>query len=375
MIALLFLVRGVLREVVGALTRSTVLRSRLGLRIQSLRRIRFWVRGALDPVMVIAGALIVLPFWGVPREELSRWSLAVLQGFKIGNVTIAPLDIILAVAVFVATMAATRFVQRRLLEGILPQTNLSVSVQHSLTAGIGYFGAILAAALAIAVVGVDLTNVALVAGALSVGIGFGLQNVVNNFVSGVILLAERPIKVGDWVVVGDKEGFVKRINFRGTELETFQRASVIIPNAEILSTPLTNWTHKDRYGRIDVAVGVAYGSDTARVRDLLLDVARDHSSILGHPEPFVIFLDFGESSLDFELRCFTGDVIYRPRIASDLRFDIDRLFREEGIEIPFPHRVVHLAPDSGNVASAPELSAATPTGRFKSSGGNRTDLC
>ena len=283
----------------------------------------------------------MLPFWGVPREEIGRWSLAVLQGFKIGNVTISPFDIVLAVAVFIATTAATRFVQRRLLERVLPQTNLSVSVQHSLAAGIGYFGAILAAALTIAVVGVDLTNIALVAGALSVGIGFGLQNVVNNFVSGVILLAERPIKVGDWVVVGAMEGFVKRINFRGTELETFQRASVIIPNAEILSTPLTNWTHKDRRGRIDIAIGVAYGSDTGRVRDVLIEVAEANDQVATDPPPFVLFMDFGASSLDFELHCFTGEVTLRRRIASEIRFEIDRRFREEGIEIPFPQRVVH----------------------------------
>ena len=345
-IALLFLVRGILREVVGAVTQSPLLRSRLGLQSDGLRKIRFWVRGALDPVLVVIGALVVLPFWGVPIEELSRWSVAVLQGFKIGNVTISPFDIILAVGVFIATMAATRFVQRRLLERVLPQTNLSVSVQHSLTAGIGYFGAILAAALAVAVVGVDLTNIALVGGALSVGIGFGLQNAVNNFVSGVILLAERPIKVGDWVVVGGMEGFVKRINFRGTELETFQRASVIIPNAEILSTPLTNWTHKDRRGRIDIAIGVAYGSDTSRVRDILIEVAEASDQVSADPKPFVLFMDFGASSLDFELRCFTGEVTLRPRIASEIRFEIDRRFREEGIEIPFPQRVVHTADES-----------------------------
>jgi len=224
-------------------------------------------------------------------------------------------------------MAATRFVQRRLLERVLPQTNLSVSVQHSLAAGIGYFGAILAAAL---------TNIALIAGALSVGIGFGLQNVVNNFVSGVILLAERPIKVGDWVVVGGIEGFMKRINFRGTELETFQRASVIIPNAEILSTPLTSWTHKDRRGRIDIAIGVAYGSDTGRVRDVQIEVAEENDQMATDPPPFVLFMDFGASSLDFELRCFTSEVTLRRRIASEIRFEIDRRFREEGIEIPFP---------------------------------------
>jgi small-conductance mechanosensitive channel len=208
-------------------------------------------------------------------------------------------------------------------------------------------GVVIAVALAIAVMGIDLTNIALVAGALSVGIGFGLQNVVNNFVSGLILLVERPIKVGDWVVIGGKEGFVKRVNFRATEVETWQRASVIIPNAEILSTAVTNWTHKDRYGRIEIRVGVAYGSDVDKVRDVLLTAAREHERVLDYPEPFVLFMDFGDSSLNFELRCFTADVLYRPRIASDLRFEIDHRFRDQGIEIPFPQRVVHMVPQEG----------------------------
>jgi potassium efflux system protein len=352
-LAAIYLIRGVLREAIGVAVRSDTARRRLGFSVETLRRIRFWARVALDLVLVFAGVVIILPFWGVPQEELTRWALALLRGVTIGNVTIAPVDIALSVAAFIATMAGTRMLQRKLGENVLPHTTLSVSVRHSVTAGIGYVGVIVAGALAIAVLGVDLTNIALVAGALSVGIGFGLQNIVNNFVSGLILLAERPIKVGDWVVVGDKEGFVRRINFRGTELETFQRASVIIPNADILSNPLTNWTHKDSTGRIDVAVGVAYGSDTARVREILLEVASSHDGVLQHPAPFVLFRDFGASSLDFELRCFAGDVLRRMHIASDLRFEIDRRFREEGVEIPFPQRVVHFAARPDDADGAP----------------------
>ena len=185
----------------------------------------------------------------------------------------------------------------------------------------------------------------MIAGALSVGIGFGfgLQNVVNNFVSGLILLVERPIKVGDWVIVGDKEGMVNRVNFRSTELQTFRRASVIIPNAEILSTAVTNWTHKDRFGRIEIAVGVAYGSDLERVSNVLLECAGAHRQILSYPPPYVLFQNFGVSSLDFELRCFIGNVLDIAIISSDLRLAIDKRFREEGINIPFPQRVVHIA--------------------------------
>jgi small-conductance mechanosensitive channel len=198
--------------------------------------------------------------------------------------------------------------------------------------------------MGIAMLGVDLTNLALVAGALSVGIGFGLQGVVNNFVSGLILLFERPIRVGDWVVMNDQSGFIKRINIRATELETFDKSSVIIPNADILANMVVNWTHKDDFGRVDVRVGVAYDADTERVREVLLSCAREHPLVLAHYpglEPFVLFQDYGRNRLEFELRCYTPKVVERTVIASDLRFEIERRFREEGINIPLPQEVLH----------------------------------
>ena len=342
------LLREMLRELVEALTKSDVVRHRLKVQAQTLQRLRFWMHAALDPILVIAGAFLVAPLWGVPQDDLVRWAVTVVQGFSVGSVTISPADIVTAVVVFFVAMAGTRLVQRKLAEKVLPETKLDVGIQHSLTAGIGYIGFILAATLSIAAVGIDLTNIALVAGALSVGIGFGLQNVVNNFVSGLILLVERPIKIGDWVIVGDKEGMVKRVSFRATELQTWQRASVIIPNAEIISSSVTNWTHKDRQGRIEIVIGVAYGSDTAKVTEILVACAKAHRQVMSYPAPYVLFQEFGVGSLDFELRCYIGNVLDIAIIGSDLRFDIDRRFREEGIEIPFPQRVVHMAPKAIN---------------------------
>jgi small-conductance mechanosensitive channel len=222
---------------------------------------------------------------------------------------------------------------------------MSASARYSIGAAIRYIGVILAVVLAIAMLGMDMTNLALVAGALSVGIGFGLQNIVNNFVSGMILLIERPIKVGDWVIVGTNEGLVKRINIRATELETFQLASVIIPNAEILSQALTNWTLSNHYGRVEVPVGVAYGTNPKKVHDLLLQCAREHPLVISWMEPFVVFQSFGPARLEFELRCFTADVMQRIIIASELRFAIQRCFAAEGIEIPLPQQVVHWTGD------------------------------
>jgi small-conductance mechanosensitive channel len=190
--------------------------------------------------------------------------------------------------------------------------------------------------------GLDLSNLALIAGALSVGIGFGLQNVVNNFVSGLILLVERPIKVGDWVLVGGHEGFVKQIKVRATEIETFQRASVIIPNSEFISNAVTNLTHKDSFGRVDVSIGVAYGSDVNQVMEVLKKCLRENSSILEFPEPFVLFQGFGDSSLDFETRAYIPEVSRIFRVSSEVRVAIYTALAEAGIEIPFPQRDVHI---------------------------------
>ncbi|MEQ9639326.1 MAG: mechanosensitive ion channel [Alphaproteobacteria bacterium] len=340
----LFLLRGVLRELVGIGLRARLIREQAGISHRTRRLLKFWLRVLLDLVLVFGGLLLVLPFWGVAWAALSEWATLILTGLRVGNVTLSITDIGTAILVLVVGLIITRLLRRGLAEQLLPETNLDLGVQNSIASGFGYLGVLLAGTLAVAALGIDLSNIALIAGALSVGIGFGLQNVVNNFVSGLILLIERPVKVGDWVVVGGNEGFVKKINVRATELQTFQRASVIIPNADLISSSVMNWTHQDRYGRIEVGVGVAYGSDTARVKEIMLEAANAHERVLDYPAPFVLFMNFGDSSLDFELRCYTDDVLYKIIIASDIRFEIDRRFREADIEIPFPQRVVHIVP-------------------------------
>ena len=336
------LLRGFIHELVSWSTKSKSLQDKLHVPSHVIERFSSWGRVVVDPVVFLCGLLIIVPVWGVPPDDLMRWTLQILSGFQVGSFRISIIDIFLAIAVFLIAMAGTRFLQRQLSERFFDRTNLPSGIRHSLNAGFGYAGVIIATLLSISVTGVDLSNLALVVSALSVGVGFGLQNVVNNFISGLILLVERPIKVGDWVRVGSDEGIVKRIQFRATELETWQRASVIIPNAEIIATSVTNLTHRDRYGRVEVGVGVAYGSDVKKVREILLDIAEKNDRVSDDPAPAVVFRDFGASSLDFELRCFTSDVMRRLGVASDLRFEIERRLREEGIEIPFPQRVVHL---------------------------------
>jgi len=341
-VGFLVLLRGLLRESVGVLIGSELVRARLGVAWSARRRIKFWLRAALDPLLVVLAAVFVAPVWGVPVSDLAHWLGEVLSGITIGNVTLSIADFGLGIAVFVFAVIAVRLFQRALSDHILPETNWDPGVQHSLSAGFGYAGLVAATGLGIAVLGIDLSSLAIIAGALSVGIGFGLRDVVNNFVCGFIMLIERPLKVGDWVVVGENEGFVKRINLRATEIETWHKAAVFVPNADIIGQPLKNWTHKDRFGRIDIPVTVAFGTDSDLIERIMLQAAAHHPRILIRPEPFVLFQDFAESGLRFELRCYTGDVVWYLVIASELRRDIDQQFREAEIVIPYPQRTLHV---------------------------------
>lgn len=312
------------------------------LKAGSSQTLAFWLMLLIDLTLLALAGVLLLLRWGVRWADIQNGLNALLYGFKLGGMTLSLLDGLLAMALFAAVLAASRVSQRVLEERVLPHTHLDAGLRNSLKSGIGYVGLAIAIAVAVSTLGIDLSKAALLAGALSVGIGFGLQNIVSNFVSGLILLAERPIKVGDWVVVGTNEGTVRRINVRATELETSQRASVIIPNSMLLSQAVLNWTHKDTFGRVEILVGVAYESDPEAVQRILLDCASVHPDVSRWPAPSVMFKAFGASSLDFELRAFLTNVELKGRVASDLRFAIFKAFREHGIEIPYTQTEVRL---------------------------------
>ena len=337
-----FGLRGIIVEVFRAITLMPALRLSFQVRIITLQRIRVWSTGIVDLSILCLSIFIILRIWDVPREDIQRWTSDLAAGFTVGSITVSPAHIASAVLVFFIVMGLTHFVQRSLLNRVLPQVTGSRDLQHSVSGVVRYLGLIFAVALSFAALGTDFSNIALVAGALSVGIGFGLQNIVNNFVSGIILLFERPIKVGDWILADGKEGIVQSINFRATELETFDRASILIPNASLLAHSVTNLTLNDTSGRVDIKIGVAYGTDPVLVDSLLTACAESHPQVVDKPLPYVLFQDFGASSLDFELRCYTSYVESKLSIASDLRFQIERIFRDNAIEIPFPQHVVHL---------------------------------
>ncbi len=307
--------------------------------------IDFWVNMVLDPVFILLGVFLLLSLWGVSTDLLLQSLKKLLTGFKIGGVNISLLAIAFGIGAFFASLAFFKMLRNRFFNQVLMKMNIDDGVKHSLSSGLGFLSFILASIIGITIMGVDLTNLAIIASALSVGIGFGLQNIINNFVSGIIILFERPFKVGDWVVFNGEEGKIKQINIRSTEIETFKRVSMIVPNATLISNAVTNLTHGDTWSRQSLTVGVAYGSDVEKVKEILLDVAAKHKSVLKNPAPYVIFKDFGASSLDFDLRCYTSNVWNGWTIPSDLRFEIYKRFNEEGIEIPFQQVVVHQAQD------------------------------
>lgn len=302
----------------------------------------FWAGLVVDLFIIVAAAPMVALLLGVDAFSVRGGFIDAFTGISIGSFTLSLSDIFAAIATFFVILLVTRFLQRSLDARLFTGTNADEGFRNSFRTLLGYAGLIIALFAAIGVIGLDLSNLAIIAGALSVGIGFGLQSIVNNFVSGLILLFERPVKVGDWVVTNSGEGFIKKISVRSTEIETFDRATVIVPNSELISNSVKNWTHKDRGGRVTVPVGVAYSSDVKKVRELLYQVADEHPQILKTPPPFVYFKEFGESSLDIELRFFIRNIPDTPVIRNDVRFAILDTFREHNIEIPFPQRDVHL---------------------------------
>jgi small-conductance mechanosensitive channel len=227
---------------------------------------------------------------------------------------------------------------------------MDAGARSSIVTAVGYVGVAIAGLFGVMAAGIELSQLALIAGALSLGIGFGLQNIVSNFVSGLILLAERPFKAGDIVEAGGFTGIVKNVKVRATEIETFDKKTLVLPNSEMINSAVINWMHKTALGRVSVGVGVSYDSDAQAVHDLLIEIANDHPRVLANPEPFVDFHNFGDSALEFDLRAYIADVGFSIGVMTELRIAIHQRFKEQGIEIPFPQRDVNLRVIDGNVS-------------------------
>jgi small-conductance mechanosensitive channel len=310
--------------------------STLGVERQSLRPLAALLSGALTLTCFGIAALLILAPFGVESGDFFSDLQSSFLAVKIADVTISPSTAFVALALFAITLAAAHGLRRWLDGTLLPLTRLDMGLRNSIGASVGYAGFILAVSVAMEHLGLGFEKLAIVAGALSVGIGFGLQSIVNNFVSGLILLWERAIRVGDWVVLGDEQGYVKRINVRSTEIETFDRATMIVPNSNLVTGVVKNWLRGDKVGRVKILLAPHSGVDPEQIRDILLAAARAQDGVLRIPAPQVMFLGMESAQFRFELWCYLEDVEQSSRVRSDLHFDLHKRLADAGIEIAAP---------------------------------------
>ncbi len=311
--------------------KGQMLAESLGINARTLGLSGALLSALIRVLLIVSAFLLIIGPWEVSTADLFDTVRNIPFGFKIGEIRVSFQAILAAIVVLVLLLVAVRLMQRWLERELLPRTALEPSLQLSIVTIFGYVGAITAIAFALTGLGFDLQKIALIAGALSVGIGFGLQSIVSNFVSGLILLTERPIRVGDSIVVKGEEGWVRRVRVRATEIETFDRASVIIPNSEFITGVVKNWTRANRLGRIVIKIGVGYETDPDRVRDILTDIANAHPQVVQTPPPAAFLVAFGETALEFELRCVVAEVEKGLSVRSDLHYAIIQKFREAGI--------------------------------------------
>jgi potassium-dependent mechanosensitive channel len=286
-----------------------------------------------DFVLVVLLAVAVPAAWGIDMDAILGGLGRLLHGVRIGGVNISLLDIALAFAVFIGILVVARVVRSVVRERVMPTLDAPLALRQSIDAGLNYAGVIIAILVGIAALGIDFTNLAIVLGALSVGIGLGLQNIANNVISGLIMLLERPVKAGDWVSVSGHEGFVRRINIRATEIETFQRTHVIVPNSLFLQNPVINRTYADTSSRVDILVTVGLGADVTKLEAILREAALSHDRVLRVPTPIVRFVRVAQNALEFELFVFVARVEDRLVVANDLNGTIlARLIAEKIID-------------------------------------------
>lgn len=315
--------------------------------------------------LVVLTLPVVAMMWGVSIDAILDWILALKNGVEVGQVRISFGNVVTFAFVFMVGYFITRWTQRLVQLALFPRLRVDHGAKAATLTGVGYVGLTLSAMVAITAAGLDLSSLAFVAGALSVGIGFGLQSVVSNFVSGIILLIERPVKEGDWIEVGNVAGHVRRIAFRSTYIQTSDLHEVIIPNSQLVSGSVTNFSYGGSEGRISLSVGIAYAADMNAAKQALIGAAAAHPDVIASPEPIVRMDGFGENSVNLLLLCFVDDVDRRSIVKSDLYFAIFETLKKADIEIPFPQRDIRIRSEGGEVKPAkraPRKPRAPKTG-------------
>lgn len=310
---------------IGALLARTVLRPLLIIYLQRRythrqgRLLQLFFVLIMD-VVLLGAFIVILPLlWQIDISGFTLWTYRLFFGVEVGALTLSLFDILAAIVVLFIIIVLTRMIQRLLAQRVFPHTRLDEGARSSLRTGLGYTGFLLAVLLALATLGVQLTQLALILGGLAVGIGFGLQHIANNIVSGIILLVERPIRPGDWITLKDHEGLVDRISLRATEIKTFQHASILIPNAEFISNTVRNWTLRDASGRVDINLTVQRQSDDQTVTNILLQCAQEHPKVLADPPPEVFLKAFTNLGIEYEVWAYTRNIHQTFWISSELR--------------------------------------------------------
>ena len=311
-------------------------RRRFGLPADSTIRGQHLLLLLFDMALVLLLAIAIPAAWNVDIDAILDGFSQLLRGVKVGGVTISLGNVGMAIIAFAVCMLLARLIRSIVRDRVLPTVDAPLPLRQSIDAGLNYVGVIVAILIGISALGVDFTNLAIVLGALSVGIGLGLQNIANNVISGVILLVERPIKAGDWIIVNGHEGFVRRINIRATEIETFQRTHVIVPNSAFLQNPVVNRTYSDTSSRIELKITVPLNTDVAVIEGLLREAALEHARVLRVPAPVVRFVRIASNGLEFELFVFVARLEDRQIVTNDLNRTLLARLIEKKIIDPTP---------------------------------------
>lgn len=293
---------------------------------------------AINLIVLLIGVPLVLMQFGFQWSELRNGFMRIMTGFEIGSFSVSPISILTGVMLFVVGYILTRLFQSWVDGSVMARGRIDAGVRNSIKTVVGYVGLAVAALVGISAAGINLSSFALVAGGLSLGIGFGLQNIVSNFVSGLILLAERPLKVGDWVETGTVSGFVKKISVRATEVETFQRETIIVPNSTLINNNVGNWTHRNKLGRSDLQILLPYRDDAREIQAMLLEIAREIPLVLKNPEPMVFLMNMtelvsGNMMMRFEIRIFLADITSALGVRNELQFTLMERLAAKGISV------------------------------------------
>jgi small-conductance mechanosensitive channel len=312
----------------GRLTSASI-----SLRPESLDQIGVVLSGFLRVLLILVTALFVLAPWGLETTDVFGWLRLAVSGLEVGGIRISLSGVLGTILLVVIGFALTRAVQRWLDRDLLPKTRMDTGLKASINTGIGYLGGLVVIMMAATYLGFSLDRLAIVAGALSVGIGFGLQAIISNFVSGVILLAERPIKAGDWIVIGSDQGNVRRISVRSTEIELFDRSTLIVPNSDFITKSVKNVTHGNPAGRVQIELTVAADVSPETVRTIALETVKAHGAVLAFPEPQLFFNALGKAENSFALFCSVPSPRQAASVKSDLNFALVKAFKEHGVAI------------------------------------------